>query len=276
MRSLLFLLTCSAAAFGFQDAPQRSLADAERAFSASSEKNGITASFVEFLDDSCVMFDPGPVNGKALYRRRKENGAYLVWSPTFVVAAASGDLGLSAGPWVYRRAKGDSSASYGHYFSLWKRNSSGIWKVVLDDGINYAEIEKRSEQEEITALPVQGTVKSKTSAGTIFELERAFNAASQAGGIRSAYLKYSSENIHLYRKGSFPISTKDEAIRSIGQEAKGRRYIPIDAAVSSSGDIGYSYGYSIDQKNDTSSFVRVWTNVNGWKIAADFQKEYPK
>ncbi len=275
MKSILIALFFCSWLTAQTQTPAHALAEAERAFSAASEKNGITASFVEFLDDSCVMFNPGPVNGKELYRKRKENGAYLIWSPSFVETAASGDFGISTGPWEYRREKGDSFVSYGHYFSVWQKDRNGVWKVILDNGIDYPSSAKKIEKEKFRSMNVRNTSEATVTSGTIRDLEHSFSSvAGQA--LRAAYQKYSAEDIMMFRKGAFPVSSKKDAIRMIAKEAKGGTSIPVGAAVSSSGDIGFTYGLVIGQKNDTSSYVRVWRKEKQWKIAADLQEAFPK
>lgn len=275
MKSILIALFFCSWLTSQTHAPAHALAEAERAFSAASEKDGITASFVEFLDDSCVMFNPGPVNGKELYRKRKENGAYLIWSPSFVETAASGDFGISTGPWEYRRSKGDTSVSYGHYFSVWQKDRNGVWKVILDNGIDYPSSVKRIEKGTFRSMNVRTSSGVKVTSGTIRELENAFSAAA-VQGLRAAYQKYSAEDIMMFRKGAFPVSSKKDAMRMIAKEEKGGVSVPVGSAVSSSGDIGFTYGLVIGQKNDTSSYVRVWRKEKQWKIAADLQEAFPK
>jgi ketosteroid isomerase-like protein len=275
MKSILIALFFCSWLTSQTHAPAHALAEAERAFSAASEKDGITASFVEFLDDSCVMFNPGPVNGKELYRKRKENGAYLIWSPSFVETAASGDFGISTGPWEYRRSKGDTSVSYGHYFSVWQKDRNGVWKVILDNGINYSASAKKKEKDSFSSLPQKKRPSSSAAPAAILALERSFADAAGKDS-RTAYQKYSAENIHLYRKDSFPTSTKKEALQLIPADEQGRSYHPVDAKISSAGDIGFVYGYTIDQKQDTSSYVRVWMNEDQWKVAADLQEAFPQ
>lgn len=275
MKSILIALFFCSWLTAQTHGPAQTLGEAERAFSAASEKNGITASFVEFLDDSCVMFNPGPVNGKELYRKRKENGAYLIWSPSFVETAASGDFGISTGPWEYRREKGDSSVSYGHYFSVWQKDRNGVWKVILDNGIDYPSSAKKIKKETFRSMSVRNTSHAIVTSGTIRELELSFSAAA-VQGLRAAYQKYSAEDIMMFRKGAFPVSSKKEAIRMTAKEAKGGTSVPVGAAVSSSGDIGFTYGLVIGQNSDTSSYVRVWRKEKQWKIAADMQEAFPK
>lgn len=275
MKSILIGILFGSSLFAQQQGRAFELAEAERAFSAASERIGITASFVEYLDDSCVMFNPGPVNGKELYRNRKENGAHLQWAPTFVVVAASGDFGISTGPWEYRRKKGDTAVSYGHYFSVWKKNRDGVWKVILDNGINYSASAKKKEKDSFSSLPQKKRPSSSAAPAAILALERSFADAAGKDS-RTAYQKYSAENIHLYRKDSFPTSTKKEALQLIPADEQGRSYHPVDAKISAAGDIGFVYGYTIDQKQDTSSYVRVWMNEDQWKVAADLQEAFPQ
>ncbi len=277
MKYLLLLFVSSAFAFAQNADPAGQVADAERAFSAASEKFGIRQSFLQFLSDDCVMFNPGPVNGKELYRNRPENSAYLTWYPSFVEVSSSGELGISTGPWEYRRSRNDTDVSYGHFFSVWKKQNNGEWKVLVDNGIRYPQSEKRSEKEICRTMTSEKRSVNKQAGPKILkDLERSFSTMSAASGALRTYEKYSAENIRLYRKDRFPTSTKESALALLQHETMQRIFTPVDAVISSAGDYGYVYGYAVGQKNDSSAYIRVWRKDKEWKIAVDLREEFPK
>ena len=51
----------------------------------------------------------------------------LKWEPVKADIAASGDLGYTYGTWTAGNARG-------HYLTIWKKQSGGNWKVVVDFG----------------------------------------------------------------------------------------------------------------------------------------------
>ncbi len=258
------------------DSSARDIARAENNFSSASVTNGIKPAFLEFLSDDCVMFNPKPVNGKVLYQNRPANSAQLSWFPTFVEAAASGEMGISTGPWEFRSTKNDTPAAYGHYFSVWEKQSEGTWKVTLDIGVGYPKERKTSEQVHIRSLKALDE-KRKKGASALSELsdaEKSFILLSQKNGTLKAYSQCAAENIRVYRKGNFPTNRKGDALKLLSDLVPQKGFFPVVTKVSSSGDLGYTYGYSVNAQNDSSSYVRVWRKENGWKVAVDILETF--
>ena len=65
---------------------------------------------------------------------QKDN--HLTWTPVHADMAASGDLGYTFGTYEFRSKDKDGrpTVSYGKYASIWKKQSDGSWKVVMDMG----------------------------------------------------------------------------------------------------------------------------------------------
>jgi len=55
----------------------------------------------------------------------------IAWSPQFAEVAKSGELGYTWGTWKLNLP---DTIHYGKYFTVWKKNQQGAWKVVLDGG----------------------------------------------------------------------------------------------------------------------------------------------
>lgn len=109
--------------------PARQVEAAERAFAADGLTLGIRGSFLKHMADDAIVFGPGPVSAKALYGGRSGEGEpKLEWWPAWVVAAKSGDLGLSVGPSVINGKRG------GWYASIWRKDADGRWRWVYDGG----------------------------------------------------------------------------------------------------------------------------------------------
>ncbi|HJV42116.1 nuclear transport factor 2 family protein [Caulobacter sp.] len=110
-------------------APAVQIEAAERAFAADGLTLGIRGSFLRHMADDAIVFDPFPVNAKALYAGRSGAGEpKLEWWPAWVVAARSGDLGLSTGP---SRVNGKPG---GWYATLWRKDADGVWRWIYDGG----------------------------------------------------------------------------------------------------------------------------------------------
>ncbi len=277
MRSLFLVLLMAAAVIPQQKDAESSLAAAERAFSAAADSFGINRSFVMFLDEQCVMFNPHPVNGMQLYRTRPESKAHLSWYPAFVEVAASGDLGLSTGPWQYRIAKGDTPVAYGYYISVWKKRADGVWKVIFDNGIGYPKHLHRSEPEKFRALPSPAPRNTPATASrAMMDAERAFVNVRRSRGAAAAVGEYGDEDVRVYRNDAFPAVNKEQSRSLLRSAEQGMRYTPFDSVIAASGDLGYVYGIAVSPAKDSASYVRIWRYRSGWKLAADVLDPFRK
>ena len=106
------------------------------AFSDLSKQKGMRVAFLEYIDSTGVLLRPDhyPIIGKDAIRYLKEvkdTVFNLTWLPQNAVVAHSGELGYSYG--VYTFSSKDTSFE-GTYVSIWKKNSDGQWKFVLDTG----------------------------------------------------------------------------------------------------------------------------------------------
>jgi len=109
--------------------PAAQVEAAERAFAADGLALGLRDSFLKHMADDAIVFGPGAVNARALYEKRPSSKApKLEWWPQKVVAARSGDLALSIGPWAIGGKRG------GYYATVWRKEPDGRWKWIYDGG----------------------------------------------------------------------------------------------------------------------------------------------
>src|SRR5580765_7016673 len=115
---------------------RRALAQMERDFAKAAATKGTRDAFLEFLADDGVLFQPGPVNGKKFWTERQPRKGLLSWEPIFADVSRAGDLGYTTGPWEFRpNGADDQPVAFGQYFTIWKKQSDGSWKFVLDRGV---------------------------------------------------------------------------------------------------------------------------------------------
>jgi len=97
--------------------------------------------WVAFYTDDTVMLPPNDklTSGKDDIRKAVTGlltmpGLSLHWQPTRVEVARSGDLAYSYGAYelTYNHAKGKPINDRGKYTEVWKKQSDGAWKCVLD------------------------------------------------------------------------------------------------------------------------------------------------
>lgn len=120
------------------DEMKKQIEKADLDMSSMANKEGFHKAILYYADSSMVKFSDGgyPVIGKKDYAEtigKHKDVKTIVWKPVYVDVAKSGELGYSWGNW--KDVEKDSSY-YGNYFTVWKKQSDGSWKVALDGGNN--------------------------------------------------------------------------------------------------------------------------------------------
>jgi ketosteroid isomerase-like protein len=100
--------------------------------------------WVDHFADSAATFPPGKlVNvGRAPIRKGMaaafaDSSIHVAWYPVYAMVAASGELGYTWGyyRWTGRDRNGAASSPLeGKYLTIWRRDGTGRWKVVVDTG----------------------------------------------------------------------------------------------------------------------------------------------
>lgn len=108
----------------------------DRAMSDLAVKEGFLNSILFYADENIVKLNEGafPVIGKKQFQEtfaNKPGPKTLTWEPVNAEAAESGDFGYSWGNWKFILK---DTVIYGNYFTLWKKQKDGKWKVALDGG----------------------------------------------------------------------------------------------------------------------------------------------
>ncbi|MDB5469952.1 MAG: hypothetical protein JWR84_1512, partial [Caulobacter sp.] len=117
--------------------PADQVAAAERAFAADGLAMGVKPSFLKWSTPDAILLLAEPVNVHAFFAGRPDpqpGAPPLVWWPTWVGIAKSGDLGISTGPVEVGGQRGS------HYFTVWKKQApdakgGGGWKWIYDGGV---------------------------------------------------------------------------------------------------------------------------------------------
>jgi ketosteroid isomerase-like protein len=113
---------------------------ADSAFSDLSYRMGVAYAFANTVAPEGVVFgDPQLVIGaRAIqdYFEARDGHSSLVWQPVFAYVAASRDLGFTIGESTSTGlgASGAAVQRMGKYLTVWKRQSDGTWKFVVDGG----------------------------------------------------------------------------------------------------------------------------------------------
>lgn len=147
--STIILMLLAVPMFAQQNKPhlnheqrKQELIDTDTQFSKLSEERGLNEAFLSYLSDDGVLLRQNsfPVKGKELIRERffsdSDSGYTLTWQPMFADIAESGELGYTYGTYEFRTINPDGVPFVGRgtYVSIWKKDSLGNWKLVLDTG----------------------------------------------------------------------------------------------------------------------------------------------
>ncbi len=110
----------------------------EAEFARAAAQHGQAAFVTYFADDGVELENGGGISSREDMRKAPAwpEGTSLTWTPVKADMAASGDLGYTYGNYVFKSKdkEGKIVSSYGKYMSVWKKQSDGSWKVVVDMG----------------------------------------------------------------------------------------------------------------------------------------------
>jgi ketosteroid isomerase-like protein len=113
----------------------RVLMDRDLAFARAVAERG-TPGFREFVGTSVVTMPPGSPfqmtrdEWEKMWDDVLAHQVALSWQP--VGGAVEGRLGYTYGTWLIKRK--DGAERTGKYFTVWRLDDDGVWRVVLDGG----------------------------------------------------------------------------------------------------------------------------------------------
>ena len=257
------------------DSVANDLAAREKAFSAESERIGTRDSFLRFFADDCIGFYPAPQRARPFWEQHAPTQGVLTWYPTFVQVASSQDLGYSTGPWEYRMARDSAAVAFGFFGSVWRKDSSGTWTVVLDLGGNYPRAEETPELPQYTTLHHPDDMHGGGD-DHFLDAERKYASESSRSGAAPVLKKFGAARVRVYRDGEFPVIGKADAVRFLGAQPAPVKFESHGSGLSKAGDLGYVYGIAIAGRSDSSSYLHVWKREDGWKLLVDILRPFMK
>jgi ketosteroid isomerase-like protein len=122
-------------------AAKASLDAAERAFSSDAQKVGIGRAFAQYGSPDAINLgrpdEPGVVTGSENIGRMVAQGVAdgtspVSWAPERVIAASSGDLGVTIG-WIVPNTPSPDRPAKNPFFTIWRKaNASAPWRYVAE------------------------------------------------------------------------------------------------------------------------------------------------
>jgi ketosteroid isomerase-like protein len=263
----------------------KSLVEAERDFSKTSEKKGIREAFLTYLADNAILFRPSAVNGRQYMTDQPEDRGKLTWTPLFADVSAAGDMGYTTGPYEYRPLAGEG-VGHGHYISVWKKQASGKWRVVADLGVVHPLMEGLPTEVSSPAATAPSSAKpgAEAARASLLAADIAFSDVSVAQGILAAYQAYAADEVRFYRMLEFPQVGKQAALAALTGATGRLTWKPAGGEAAQSGDLGVTYGVTEYLPGNVQgvspipgNYMRIWRRYEtGWKVVVDVVIQLPQ
>ena len=286
MRFVLFTAIALAASQAPPSADLARMIAAERAFAAATREIGVRDGFLTFFMDDAIDVAPvgktlGLVKVKDRLRSQPPPALPLVrqllWEPRWGAISSAGDLGWLTGPYRMKDAKGVDPDRHGAYFSVWRRQADGTYKVRLDIGIATAREVVFPEGFTAAPPPVAAPGAAAPAENELRLIEARF-AEAASKDLAAAYRAHLLPNARLHRNERSPFVGADAAADFMASTFDRMTWGVLHVEGASSGDMAIAAG-SYDAAAKASEgrpgtpergyFVRVWHRApdGGWKIA---------
>jgi ketosteroid isomerase-like protein len=264
------------------------MVSAERAFAKAAEDTSVREAFITYMsEDSIILYPPGPVHGREHWQKRpappprepgKPRPISLLWAPVSGDISIGGDMGYTTGPFVVRDNTGKEPDAHGLFFSVWEKQPSGNWRVILDVGVSTPQPVydlAAAFQRATPPLPLPRNAPSQISAEDLKRLDIEFKTLSASKPVQ-AFQNYFAPTSRLHRSDRMPLTKKEDILAYAVANLEEYTPEPMFARMARSHDLGYTYGaYQLVEKGKAASpekghYARVWQlHPEGWKVVAE-------
>jgi ketosteroid isomerase-like protein len=256
----------------------------DAAFAARSQEAGQQTAFLEYLADDGVVFRPGPVPGKDWIGSHEPPSGQLDWIPSAALVDCSGTLAVSTGRWEYSNDAGGEPVA-GHYLTVWRHQSEGEWRIVLDHGVDHpADLEPPVPlARAFAALETSGPsgCAPEEAAGVLPEAEAKMNRVIVRRGRTEALHRRSVAGAVVFRDDVPPAQWNERWPPADDVVGEGGDATSDGTIAVAGSDLAISYGSLRDRHRSGDApadflYVRVWRwTDDGWRVAIDVQTPLP-
>jgi len=252
--------------------------EAERNFAKSSVMIGRNAAFTEYFADESVIFTGKWItNGKQFSKEGKPSPICLKWEPEFMDISASRDFGISTGPWEVQEYRPNTAPLFtGYFLTVWKKQSNGEWKVILDGGSTTPVAEGPKHKFTFPSgadKPIPNPPAMNVQQLTTELLDRDNQFQTEGKKDPSAFTSFLATDARIQLGGHLPTTNADTIKSWFNQLDRSLTWQPVGAGAASSGDIGFTYGLIKTQKNEIikGHYVLIWKKRSGstWHIVLE-------
>ncbi len=261
----------------------KKMIETEKGFAQTSLDKGTKNAFLEFLGKDAIVFNNGTALNGLEYWQKLDFKNLITWQPTFAEIAISEELGYTLGNFQVHNLTaagvpaagtpgGDKPLSHGSFFTLWKKQTDGNWKVMVDFGVNHPEINAilpSIRESYATFKPYELKNTSVLAERMVFMND--FFYWKNAKTSLNPFEPHLSQDIKLYRNNLLPIVGREAAKNYLKKTYdKSIVYTGLKAIPSQAGDLVCVYGV-ISGKGKTGEYVRIWKQESKdmWKIVVE-------
>lgn len=243
----------------------KGLIGAEREFAHFTESSNIRGGFLKFMDSTGLIFQQGrPMNAHQVYQRQKAGPGVLSWAPDFAVVSASGDMGVTSGPYLIRpRALTDTPVARGYFSSIWRMDAHGEWKNLADLGTASAAAELPVK--DIVSFSLPGQKLPDQAFTSILLLDSVLNRAI-TGRDSQQWEKFLMAESRMNPDRQAPVSGEKQVTEALLQAPDGLQLAAMGGGISSAGDFAYTYGM-VTNGTRKENYLRAWIcRRKEWKL----------
>ncbi|MHB8476103.1 MAG: Cif family virulence factor [Steroidobacteraceae bacterium] len=237
----------------------RSLLDTEYAFGTRA-RTSIRTAFLEYLAEDSVVLQPAPTAGRAFYGSAQDNADKLEWYPALADLSGSGDLGFTAGPWIYTVATG--GVSHGHFLTIWKRDAACRWQIECDAGVSHAAptgAEPKLSPDQASYAPRSAPLPSLIVDHALDHAMQDFQNTARQEGIAPALRTYArTADFRLYIDGEAPMGLSAANRHFYDRTLSGTW---MEDVRTSSADVSLAYSVGVlggTNRPGSHAYVQIW------------------
>lgn len=241
-----------------------SVVRAEESFNNLVGRKGMKDGFLSVADPEGIVFRPNAVKITEFYGGIDKQEGKLSWQPKFARISANGDLGFTAGPYLYQNGKSDDDKVYGDYVSIWRLdNADRKFKLLVDLGIQHPE----PEQEVVTDFKEPDLSKQKAPSKDPFAGKNVLTATDKTLNhslelsAMAGYKEFLSAEARYYFPGFEPMTGTDKILKFVDNEGISISAETVNVGRSTSNDLAYTYGTARIKKGNivnNYNYVRIW------------------
>lgn len=215
---------------------------------------GMAEGFLEYMDERCVLFQPGPVAGVDFLLRQERTPGIIEWEPRYAGIDSRREIAFTVGPYQFKPDGAVSQPeSFGWYVSVW-RQSAGVWKLLLHARAEGPEVSVTAGNVRQIVLP-PGVDRGEP------ELLKQDAALDRALATPKA-VPTLDPSVLVIASGTTTAFGARDGLASLQRLGQMREFKNLAFATAQKGDLAHTYG-SFEVRGSVGHSVRIWRRGAG-------------